>query len=606
MYLSKRKLTPESVKRAAVVATVLLVVLFTAIFVAFWSVQVVKHQAYWDLAIRNITRRIDLPAPRGLIVDRSGVVMAENKINFTLYLVRENVIDMDKTLRRASFFSGKSAAAVREIVARYDQYASFYRIPIQSNVPQGTVIFIQSRQDEFPEFEIDMEPSRTFPLAESAAHVLGYVSEVGEAELAALAPGSYTLGDRIGRSGIESQYEAFLRGAKGRQTVITNSVEKVQQVSSVTDPQIGDTVVLTLDMKLQRAIEDLMGEESGVVGVMDLASGGLLALVVKPSFDPEVFSGELSRDEWLAIRDDPRKPLQNKFLQGIYSPGSVFKIVMALTGLQEGQLAPEATVFCSGSQVFYDRVFHCWNPGGHGAMNLYAALQNSCNIYFYNLGRRLDIDTIARTARRLGLGEASGIDLPSEKAGLVPDSAWKLRALGQRWFPGETISVAIGHGQLNVTPAQMLRLIATVALRGRMPLPHVLQRVESRGRTVREFAPRFTRVPIAEENFERVIEGLFRVVNDGGTGRAARVDGLDICGKTGTSQIITKENPQYQRLTREKRFMPHSWFVSFAPREHPRLAVVVLVENGGDAGSIAAPLAGQIYRRYFRDEEGLR
>jgi penicillin-binding protein 2 len=359
-------------------------------------------------------------------------------------------------------------------------------------------------------------------------------------------------------------------------------------------------------MKLQRYIEDLLGDESGVVGVMDLASGGLLALVVKPSYDPEVFSGELSRDEWLAIRGDPRKPLQNKFLQGIYSPGSVFKIVMALTGLEQGLLAPEATVFCSGSQVFYDRVFHCWNPGGHGTMNLYSALQNSCNIFFYNLGRRLDIDAIARTARLLGLGGASGIDLPNEKAGLVPDSAWKLRALGQRWYPGETISVAIGHGQLNVTPAQMLKLIATVALRGRMPQPHLLQRVERRGRTLHEFAPRFTRVPIAEENFEQVIEGLFRVVNAGGTGRAALVDGLDICGKTGTSQILTKENPQYQRLTREKRFMPHSWFVSFAPRQDPRLAVVVLVENGGDAGSIAAPLAGQIYRSYFRHEEGLR
>ena len=607
MYRSRRKLTPEAVKRAAVVSTVLLVAVFTVIFVAFWSIQVVRHQTYWDLAIRNITRQIDLPAPRGLIVDRSGAVLAENKINFTLYLVREHVTDMEKTLRRASFFSGKSTAALRDIVARYEKFASFYRIPIQSNVPQGTVIFIQSRQDEFPEFEIDMEPSRTFPFAESAAHVLGYVSEIGEAELAALPPGSpYALGDRIGRSGIESQYEPFLRGAKGRQTVITNSVEKVQRVSGVTDPQIGDTVVLTLDMKLQRFIEDLLGEEGGVVGVMDLDSGGLLALVVKPAFDPEVFSGELAPDQWLAIRNDPRKPLQNKFLQGIYSPCSVFKIVMALTGLQEGLLAPEAVVTCSGSQVFYDRVFHCWNPGGHGAMNLFSALQNSCNIYFYNLGRRLDIDTIARTARRLGLGEASGIDLPSEKAGLVPDSAWKLRAQGQRWFPGETISVAIGHGQLNVTPAQMLKLIATVALRGRMPLPHLLQRVERQGRTVRTFTPRFTRVPIAEENFERVIEGLFRVVNEGGTGRAARVDGLDICGKTGTSQIITKENPQYQRLTREKRFMPHSWFVSFAPRQNPRLAVAVLVENGGDAGSIAAPLAGQIYRRYFHDEEGHR
>jgi len=217
----------------------------------------------------------------------------------------------------------------------------------------------------------------------------------------------------------------------------------------------------------------------------------------------------------------------------------------------------------------------------------------------------MDIDTIARYARMLGLGDTSGIDLPNEKTGLVPGSAWKLEMFRQRWFPGETISVAIGHGQLNVTPAQMLKLIASVALRGRMPTPHLLQRIEREGEIVREFAPEFTRVGIAEEHFEQVIEGLFRVVNQEGTGRAARIAGLDICGKTGTSQIITKENPQYKRLTKEKRFMPHSWFVSFAPRENPRLAMVVLVENGGDAGAIAAPLAGQVYRKYFADE-GLR
>ncbi len=605
MYLSRRKLTPEFVKRAAAVSTALLVVLFSALFAAFWSIQVASHQTYRELAIRNITRTADLPAPRGLIVDRSGRVLAENRINFTLYLVRENVEDLDRSIRRASFFSGKSEAEVRRILDRYGRYAAFARIPIKSNLPQGTVVFIQSREDEFPEFEIGLEPSRTFPLTQRAAHALGHLSEIGDGELAGLAPAGYALGDRIGRSGVEKQYEEFLRGRKGRQTVITNSVERVQRVSGVEKPEIGATVVLTLDLDLQAAAEEFLGEENGVVGVMDLASGGLLALVSRPAFDPELFSREMTPEDWRAIRDDPRKPLQDKFLQGVYSPGSVFKIVMALAGLQEGLIGPESALFCSGSQSFYGRVFHCWNAGGHGRVNLPAALENSCNVYFYNLGQRLDIDTIARYARLLGLGGASGVDLPGEKPGLVPDSAWKAAAQGQRWYPGETISVAIGHGQLNVTPAQMLTLIATVALRGRMPAPHLLERVERQGRVVRAFAPRFTRVPIAERHFEEVIAGLFRVVNGEGTGRAARVEGLDICGKTGTSQIITKEHPQYRRLTQEKRFKPHSWFVSFAPRDNPRLAVVVLVENGGDGGASAAPLAGRIYRKVLLDE-GLR
>jgi penicillin-binding protein 2 len=310
----------------------------------------------------------------------------------------------------------------------------------------------------------------------------------------------------------------------------------------------------------------------------------------------------MGREEWQAIINDPQKPLQNKFLQGIYSPGSVFKIIMALAGLQEKLITPATSVHCTGSQVFYDRVFHCWKPAGHGTVSLYTALQNSCNIYFYNLGKKMDIDTIARYARLMGLGAPSGIDLPNENSGLIPGSAWKMNTFQQRWFPGETISVAIGHGSLNVTPAQLLKLVATVALRGRMPKLHLLQRIERRGKIIKEFVPEFYRVPIAEENFERVIEGLFRVVNGEGTGRAARMPGLDICGKTGTSQILAKDNPRYKTLTREKRFMPNSWFVSFAPRNNPQLAVVVLVENGGDAGAIAAPLAAQIYKKYFENE----
>lgn len=602
MYLSKRKLNPEHVKKAAVVSTVFLIIIFAGIFLAFWNIQVLQNEKYSQLAIRNITRLIELAAPRGLIVDRHGTVLAENKINFILYLVRENVENLEKAIQKASFFSGKSAAIIRQIIDKYKKYAKFYRIPIKSNLPQRTVIFIQSRQDEFPEFEIGMEPSRTYPMASHAAHVLGHISEISEAELNAGSPAKYGLGDFIGRSGIEKQYELFLKGVKGSQTVIKNNVERIQHVSAEIKPDVGDTVVLTLDWPLQEFIENLFATRNGAVGVLDLQTGGILALVSKPNFSPEIFSQEMGWEEWQAISNDPQKPLQDKFLQGVYSPGSVFKIIMALAGLQEKIITPASAVHCSGSQVFYGRVFHCWKPGGHGTVNIYSALQNSCNIFFYNLGKKMDIDTIARYARLMGLGDESGIDLPNEKSGLVPGSAWKISTFNQRWFPGETISVSIGHGSLNVTPVQMLKMIATVALRGRMPKLHLLQRIEKQGKVVKEFSPEFSRVPIAEKNFELVIEGLFRVVNNEGTGRAAKIQGMDICGKTGTSQIIAKDNPRYKKLTQETKFMPHSWFVSFAPRENPRLAMVLLVENGGDAGAIAAPLAAQIYKKYFENE----
>lgn len=602
MYPSKRKLSPATIKKSGLVSAVFLIVVFLGIIAAFWNIQIVNNEYYRRLAIKNITRSIDLPAPRGLIVDHRRVALSENKINFTLYLVRENVTDMEKTLRLATFFSGKNPIVIRATIAKYKKYPQFYRIPIKTNLPRGTVIFIESRQEEFPEFVIGVEPTRTYPFENCAANVLGYISEITEAELGVKEGKEYALGDFVGRSGIEKQYEPFLRGTKGNQIVIKDNLEKIQKVESEIKPVIGATVVLTLDLDLQKFIEGLFVDTSGAVGVVDLRNGGILAMVSKPDFNPEIFSQEMALEQWLALSNDPQKPLQNKFLQGIYSPGSVFKIIMALTGLQEKIVSPTTVVHCSGSQDFYGREFHCWNLYGHGTMNIVSALQNSCNIFFYNLGKRLDIDTIARYARMMGLGERSGIDMPSENTGLVPDSAWKMQTMKQRWFPGETISVAIGHGSLNVTPVQLLKMIATVALRGRMPRLHLLQRIEKEGKTIVEFKPEFTQVPIAAENFQLVVEGLFRVVNEGGTARAAAIAGLDICGKTGTSQIIAKENPNYDMLTKEKRFMPNSWFVSFAPKDNPRLAMVVLIENGGDAGAIAAPLAARIYQKYFADE----
>jgi penicillin-binding protein 2 len=601
MYPSKRQLSGAYIKKASTIAVIILIVIFLGLFVAFWNFQIVNNEYFRRLAMQNIKRSIDLTAPRGLIVDRQHAVLSENKINFTLYLVRENISDQEKTLRLAGFFSAKKIEAIRDIISRYKKYPQFYRIPIKNNLARSTVIFIESRQEEFPEFVIGVEPTRTYPLGHCAANVLGYASEITDAELSSTWGRDYALGDFIGRSGIEKQYEPYLRGTKGNQVVIKDNLEKIQKVESEVKPVIGATVVLTLDLELQKFIEGLFVDQFGAVGVVDLQTGGILAMVSKPDYDPEIFSREIEKEQWLALSTDPQKPLQNKFLQGIYSPGSVFKIIMALAGLQEKIIDPTTIVHCSGSQDFYGREFHCWNLNGHGAMDIFSALQNSCNIFFYNLGKRLDIDTIARYAQTMGLGARSGIDMPNENTGLVPSSAWKLRASGQRWYPGETISVAIGHGSLNVTPVQLLKVIATVALRGRMPRLHLLQRIEKDGRKIAEFRPEFTQVPIAPENFQVVVEGLFRVVNEG-TGRAARIPGLDICGKTGTGQIIAKDNPRYDTLTKEKRFMPNSWFVSFAPKDNPRLAMVVLVENGGDAGAIAAPLAAQVYKKYFENE----
>ena len=599
MYIERQKLSTEDKERISFVASIFLIVIFVFLAFIFWNAQVLKNQHYKTLALQNMVREIELKAPRGFIKDRNGIIISENKLAFSLKLIREGVEDIDKTVKFACDATGMTPDDINKAIDRYKRYPRSYAIPLKKNLSLASVIYIKSRSDLHPEFEIEVDPTRAYPLQEEASHILGYISEITVEELKANKSKGYKPGDVIGRSGIEKQYEDNLRGKKGSQIVMKDNLGTVQQVLQEVKPALGSSVVLTIDMVLQTYIEQLMADHLGTVAVVDLSSGGLLAMVSTPNYNPDLFTGAMTADIWRALINDPRKPMQNKFTQGLYSPGSTFKIVMALGGLQEGVIGPMSAVNCYGAAKIYDRYFHCWVSSGHGTVNLYSAMRDSCNIYFYQLGKKLDIDIIARYGEMLGLGGVSGIDIPSEKMGRVPSRAWKQKYLKQKWYPGETISVAIGGGMLSVTPAQVLTMISTVALRGKKPRLHLLKEVDSGDGITTAFTPRFTRIPIKREHFEAVIEGLFRVVNDGGTGRAARIPGFDICGKTGTQQIISKENPKYKELVKQKRFKPHSWFVSFAPRDNPRYAMVVFVENGGDAGGIAAPLAGKIYRKLF-------
>lgn len=580
-------------------ATILLVVIFIVLLFIFWNTQVLKNQYYKSQALQNITREIEIEAPRGFIKDCNRRIIAENRLEFTLFLVREEIEELNKTVELACKVTGQERADILKQIEKYKNYPLSYLIPLKKDLSLDKVIYIKSRSDLFPEFEIYISPTRAYPFNENASHILGHTSEITTAELNSRENKGYGPGDVIGKSGIEREYEDYLRGTKGTQLVMKDNLGNVQKVVKEVKPVIGSSVLLTIDMELQNFIEDIFKDQTGAVGIVGLSTGGVLAMVSKPNFNPTLFSGAVDNKEWQALINDPRNPLQNRYLQGLYSPGSVFKIVMALAGLQEGIIRQEDTTFCTGSVRIYDRVFHCWVAGGHGRMDLQKAIQNSCNIYFYQLGKKMDIDVIARYSRVLGMGKKTGIDLPNENQGLIPTRIWKNEQLKQQWFPGETISVAIGGGMVSVTPVQVLLMISTVALKGRMPRLHLLKSIEVSGEAYEEFKPSFKRIPIDERHFEAVIEGLYRGVNEGGTSRAARIDGLSICGKTGTQQIISKENPNYKQLVKQKRFKPHSWFVSFAPRNNPRYAMVILVEHGGDAGEMAAPLAARIYRKLF-------
>jgi penicillin-binding protein 2 len=600
MYIEKRKLTKAEIERISFTINIILVVLFIVLLFSFWNIQVLKKYYYTNLADQNITKDIEIKAPRGLILDRNRKRLAENKLNFTLFLVREYSRDIGETIDIADSILDIDQEKIQKKIEKYKYHPESFLIPLEKDLSLKKAIYIESHSDELAEFRIEIEPARAYPFKEVGSHILGYISELTAEELKSKKGEGYILGDIVGKSGIEKQYESYLRGIKGVQTVARDNLGRIMEVLKEEEPVIGQTVILTIDIELQKFVEGIFQDHRGTVGVVDLKTGGILAMVSKPNFNPEFFTGILEPKEWSALVNDPAKPLHNKFLQGSYSPGSVFKIVVALAALQEKVINTSTLSHCSGAVKIYDRIFHCWEPGGHGTLNVVGALKNSCNVFFYRVGKKMDIDVIQKYASMLGVGPQTSVDLPNEKMGLVPTKEWKLKTLKQKWFPGETISVAIGGGLLNTTPIQVLLLVSTVALKGQKPSLHLLEAIEEKGQVVMAFKPTFEKLDIDERNFDIVIKGLYKVVNDGGTGRAAKVPGFDICGKTGTQQIISKENPNYRTLVKQKRFKPHSWFVSFAPRDNPKFAMVVFVENGGDAGAVAAPMAAKIYKEIFK------
>jgi penicillin-binding protein 2 len=605
MFIEKRTITPPEQKRIAGIASFFLIVVFVFFILSFWSIQILKGKDYAIKAQKNIHDKLVLKAPRGIISDRNGVVIASNRLHFSLFfrqsfqdqlqsISKEHLTNIginDRELKtRLSFYSGKNS---REL------------IPIRRNLPLESVVYLEARPELLSAFQIEIEPARAYPFGKSGSHVLGFMNEISSSELDLLKDSGYSMGDVIGKTGLEKQYENFLRGNKGRQSVIKDNLGNIHGVTEVVYPTIGATVTTTLDFQLQEQIEQIFSSHIGVVAVIDLQHGGIVSLVSQPNFDPEILSGIITSDFWEATLSDPSRPLQNRFSQGLYSPGSVFKLAVALAGISENIISPESMVFCSGSVQIYDRPFRCWQPGGHGYVNLADAIKGSCNVYFYQLGRKLDVDQIAHYALQLGLGQPTGIDLPNEKQGIIPTKSWKEREKNQAWFPGETISVSIGGGWVSVTPAQVLKMISIIALRGHIPNIHLVSSIEKNGKLVYEHKSVRKKTSITPAHYEDIIEGMWRAVNKEGTARRTAITDLDICGKTGTQQILSKENPNYAQLVLQKRFKPHAWFASFAPRNKPEYAMVILVENGGDAGQIAVPIAEKVYRLlHFKEKNG--
>jgi len=589
-----------AVLRYAVIAA------FSAMAMGFWSFQVVQHGRFLELSENNHQRTLSLRAPRGMLFDRDGRVLVENRSSFIISIVREHTEDLDRTIRLLSDTVGLDENRIRAQIAEHVREPVYRPIVVVEDATLAQVAAVTARRldSELPDVLVEEVPTRKYPTDALAAHLIGYVGEAGQAQvdLEGLNPGAI-----VGQSGVEKAYNALLMGQNGARRVVVNSVGREIRTLEEVEPKDGRRVRLTIDHDLQRAAEEGF-KESGFAGaavIMDPRNGELLAFTSLPAYDPNDFAGGgIDQQTWRQLNDDRLLPLQNRAIQGRYSPGSTFKIAVATAALQEGIITPDFEVYCGGSATFFGRRFRCWRAGGHGRVNLREAIEQSCNVYFYTLGNMVGVDKIHDWSTRLGLGVKSGIDLPNEISGLVPSTRWKQETQHERWYPGETISVSIGQGQVSVTPVSLAVMISTVANGGTRWTPHLVQAVdEGDGWQPWPVPAPQSAVTLLPETVQALHDGLWRVVNGKGTGGLAKIAGRDVSGKTGTAQVISLEGGRAAAGKTDRDLRDHGWFVFFAPRDNPEIAGVVFAEHA-EHGSSAAPIARHVMQTYFAKQDG--
>ncbi len=579
--------------------------LIALLAVGFWILQVPQHERYNEMAENNHLRSVPLRAPRGVLFDRDGTVLVENRYSFNISIVREQSHDVDASIRLLSRITGVDEAAMRDEVRRRRREPSFRPIVLIEDATLAQVASVAARRLELPGIIVQQVPTRRYPQNELAAHLIGYVGEVTENQLARPGYRDLQAGAVVGQSGVEEAFNGLLMGTDGTRFVKVNSVGREIDEVRKQEAVEGRRVELTIDYDLQRAAEEAFHASgyNGAAVIMDPRDGEVLALVSLPAYDPNKFAVGIDRAAWNALNTDKLNPLQDRAIQGRYSPGSTFKIAVAVAALEEGVVTPDFKVDCHGGGVFYGRYFRCWKPGGHGVVNMRQAIEESCNTYFYTLGSMLSIDQIHKWAVRLGLGEKTGISLPHENDGIVPSTEWKLKATGEKWYPGETISVAIGQGQVSVTPISLAEMISTVANGGTLYRPRLLKAIDNGHgwEPVPSEPPRMV-THLQPETVQALHDGLWMVVNGRGTGGRARIPGEDVAGKTGTAQVISLQGKARAGQT-DKDLRDHGWFVFFAPKDHPEIAGVIFAEHA-EHGALAAPIAKYVMETYFAKKDG--
>jgi len=580
---------------------------FCLIFIRLFYLQVINGEELRRLSENNCIRLQSTDPSRGMIFDRNGIRLVDNRPAFDLNIVLKDAKPIEQTVKKLSEYINVPESELMSKIENDKTVSSYKPILLKKDIGRNALAAIEVRKFDLPGVVVDVKPRRHYIERQTAAHLIGYLSEINADELNSGEYPGYTVGDYIGKFGIEKIFESFLQGKRGGRQVEVNVMGQVVRNLKTVDAQPGQNLYLTIDLRVQKKAEALLTGVAGAVAAMDPQTGQILALASSPSFDQNIFVDGMSHEQWDALVSNPLRPLENKVIHGEYPPASTFKIITAIAALEEGVIDKNTTFYCPGYYKYGNRVYRCWRPAGHDSVNIVKALAQSCDVFFYQVGQKLGIDRLSMYAIASGLGSPTGIDLDHEASGLIPTKEWKKRRTGVAWQGGETLSVAIGQGFDLATPLQMLVLTSAVANGGKMYKPLILKSVYSpEGSVILESKKQLTgKLPVSKKTLEIIKEGLWNVVNNKkGTAWIAHVEGLDISGKTGTAQVVGRSKEH--GLSEEKlsqRLKSHAWFVAYAPSVDPKIAVSVIVEHGGHGSSAAAPIAKEVIKTYFGQDE---
>jgi penicillin-binding protein 2 len=573
----------------------------------FWHFQMAQSGHYLELSNNNSFKQIPLLAPRGRLLDREGRVLVDNRPSYDVVYVREgSKHPVEETVAAFAYGLGTTTDELLDRIHKKRAEQKFRPIVLKEDIQVADIAFVKARLMDYPEIRVEFQPRRSYLYGELAAHAIGYVREVSPEELKRDEFKQHKSGDLVGKTGLEREYNNILRGKDGYRLVVVDSAQRQKEVLGE-EPYIrGNDIRTTIDLDLQRAAEEALGDQTGAAIAIDPLTGEVLVMASRPSFDPNLLATNVSPAALLALNQDKRKPFRNRAIQDHYSPGSVFKVFMTVAGMEAGTLNSHDHVNCNGVESIYGVSRHCWKKGGHGPISLHEALIHSCNIFFYDVGKQLDIDKIAHYVKQMGLGRHTGIDLQGEVRGLIPSREWKANAFKtkskaeQTWRDSDTINVSIGQGEVLVTPLQATWAMGGLTSGGILKQPHLvnpehLNKLGFKGKTIRE-----DRYEVGAQTLDVVTEALWGVVNKGGTGTRAAVPGFDVAGKTGTAQVVALN--KYGKGGEDTE--DNAWFVGFAPYRNPEIVVGVFVEHGGHGGSASAPVAHAIFDTYYRKKTG--